>query len=277
MGLYFLTRMIKPLCTFRLLIIKILCNYTSPYLSSDKIKPGIKAKVLLYLILTACIIPVYGQESHPCADTCATNGNNLIHRQFSEKKHPGHSQIVYFRFDQARVDSGFAGNRDGLQVLKTLFSDSARVSLIDSIHIYAFASPEGRESYNDRLAASRAVSMKEYLMGHHPLLEHCPINLFPQGENWEGMRELILRDKGFDEWQEVIMILDKVQDSYKRERLIKRLNGGKAYAYIKEHILPPLRNAAVCTFLVYDRKLSIPLSKLSIPLLRGVGGMLSYS
>ena len=234
--------MIKLLYIFRLLIIKAFGVYIRCILLSYKIKPGIKHTLLLLLILSACIPPVHGQES-----------NTHIHGQFAEKNTSGHSQIVYFRFDKVDIDSTYANNRKGLHVLSTLFSDTVRVSLIDSIHIYAYASPEGRKSYNDKLAQRRAVSMKQYLTSNHPFLEHMHIRLLPQGENWEGMKKLVEENKGFDEWKEVLMILNRVKRANKREQLIKRLNGGKAYKYIKDSILPQLRNAGVCTVWVNDR------------------------
>jgi len=241
----FLTRMIKLLCIFRLLIIKVFGVYISCLLLSYKIKPGIKHTLLLLLIVSACFLPVHGQE-----------GNTYVHGQSAEKNRSGYSQIVYFRFDKVDLDSTYLNNRKGLHVLSALFSDTVRVSLIDSIHIYAYASPEGRESYNDRLAQRRAVSMKQYLTSNHPFLEHMHIRLLPQGENWEGMKKLVGENKGFDEWEEVLMILDWVKEPDRREQLIKQLNGGKAYEYIKDSILPLLRNAVVCTVWVNDRLFS---------------------
>ena len=238
----FLTRMIKLLCIFRLLIIKVFGVYIRCLLLSYKIKPWIKHTLLLLLIASACILPVHGQESNTC-----------IHGQSTEKKHPGYSQTVYFRFDKVDIDSMYTNNRDALHVLGRLFTDSARVSLIDSIHIYAYSSPEGKQAYNEKLAVVRAGVMKDYLINNYPLLEHCSIYLFPQGENWEGLKELVEQDENFSEREEVLMILDKVQDSHKRERLIKRLNGGTAYRYIRKHILPLLRNAMVCSVCVDDR------------------------
>ena len=247
MRMYFLTKMIKLLYIFSLLIIKVVSNYISTHLWSNKKKPVNKYMLLQTLILTACFLPVYGQDSLSCIQIDTDKNNINLYGQGTIKKHLAHSQKMYFRFNQTNVESGYANNRDELFVLNSFFIDSARVSLIDSIHIYAYSSPEGKESYNNKLASLRAKGMKEYLMEHYPLLEHCSINLSPQGENWQGLRELIACDTNFPEQEEVLMILDKVKEPDKRENLIKRFNGGTAYAYIKEHMLPLLRSAEVCT------------------------------
>ena len=250
---HFLTRMTKLLCILRWLRNKVLCINIRSLLSLNKKIPKHKYALLCFLITSACILPVHGQDSTCCTPACT----------------------IYFRFDKTAIDSTYSNNRDKLRIFHALFSDSTRVSLIDSIHIYAYSSPEGRQAYNETLAVRRASAMKEYLLSTYPFLEHCSINSFPKGENWEGLRELIVNDDNFPEREEVLMILDKVEDSDKRERLIKRLNGGSAFRYIQKNILPLLRNAMVCTVWVDDRlreKVSIPLSaELSTPLSRGVG------
>lgn len=69
---------------------------------------------------------------------------------------------------------------------------------------------------------------------------------FPQGENWDGLRALVSADTAFNEREEVLMILDKVHNPARRESLLKFLNGGKAFRYMQQHILPLLRNAMIC-------------------------------
>ena len=159
----------------------------------------------------------------------------------------GHPQMLHFRFDKAMVDSGYANNRKTLTVLSLLFSDSARISNIDSINIHAFASPEGNKAYNEQLTHRRAAAVKGYLVWKYPHLDQYRIRLYPQGENWEGLRTLIEQDENIPDREEVLMIMDKVTDNEKRKKLLKYLNGGRTYNYIVRNILPKLRNAAVCT------------------------------
>ena len=237
--------MTKLLCVFIWLRNKVLCIYNRCLLSLNKKTPKHKYALLCFLIASACILPVHGQDS-----------TSHVSRY-----------TIYFRVDKAAIDSTYRNNRDKLRIFHSIFSDSARVSLIDSIYIQAYSSPEGRQTYNETLAVHRAESMKMYLKNTYPFLEHCSINSFPKGENWGGLRELVVSDAGFSEREEVLMIIDKVKDAGKWEQLIKQLNGGKAYKYIKEHMLPVLRNAGICTVWA-DGRLR---AELSIPLSRGVG------
>ena len=178
-------------------------------------------------------LPVYGQE---------------------DAIYPSHvSQMVYFRFDRTDIDSTYINNRHALNKLHVLFTDSFRVSFIDSIHIYTYSSPEGREAYNIKLSEQRAATIKKYLMNNYPLLSSVPFSLFPGGENWEGLQAMVWKSPDFNEHEEVLMILDKVKDPVKRELLLKRLNGGRAYKYMQQHILPLLRNALVCTVRMNSR------------------------
>ena len=89
-------------------------------------------------------------------------------------------------------------NRNVLNCLGTLLSDSFHVSFIDSIHLYTYASPEGREKYNVQLAVRRADTMQRYLADNYPLLSSVPVSLFPQGENWDGLRALVSADTAFN-------------------------------------------------------------------------------
>ena len=179
-------------------------------------------KLLAILFLLALSFPVCGQENIRITHT------------------------AFFRFDKTDIDIAYADNRNVLNCLGTLLSDSFHVSFIDSIHLYTYASPEGREKYNVQLAVRRADTMQRYLADNYPLLSSVPVSLFPQGENWDGLRALVSADTAFNEREEVLMILDKVHNPARRESLLKFLNGGKAFRYMQQHILPLLRNAMIC-------------------------------
>ena len=89
-------------------------------------------KLLAILFLLALSFPVCGQENIRITHT------------------------AFFRFDKTDIDIAYADNRNVLNCLGTLLSDSFHVSFIDSIHLYTYASPEGREKYNVQLSVRRA-------------------------------------------------------------------------------------------------------------------------
>lgn len=170
-----------------------------------------------------------------------------VHAQESSLSPPACSHTVYFRFDKAEVESAYMNNRRALSALDSLFSDPVYVRSIDSIHIHAYSSPEGKSDYNLKLSHRRSQAMSKYLTERYPMLKLGPrISCISGGENWDGMREAVARASDFNEREETLMIIDQVSDPARREQLLKRLNAGLAYRYIKDNILPPLRNAVSC-------------------------------
>ena len=155
--------------------------------------------------------------------------------------------LLYFRFDRSLVEYHYMDNPHTLEEFSVLFSDSLQVSHIDTIHISAYASPDGDARYNLGLARRRAVAVKGYLIWKYPYLDQRRILIRPQGEDWQGLRQLVEADIAVPNREEVLEILTKVSDKEKCKVLLRRLNCGYAYRYIHKHLLPELRNAAVCT------------------------------
>lgn len=160
--------------------------------------------------------------------------------------------VLYFRFDKALVDSGYLDNRHTLLRLEALFSDSALAARIDTITIVSHASPEGSQQYNFRLAHRRAVAVKGYLLWKYPYLDQKRIFIRPQGEDRSGLRELVEADTSVPDRAEVLRILNAESGKRRWDHALSALNGGNAYRYIMRHLLPRLRNAAVCTVTVRE-------------------------
>lgn len=194
-----------------------------------------------------------------------------MHGQGTERGIYGQSRILYYRFDRADVDSSYLDNQRTLSALDEIFSDSILSSRIDSIHIYAFASPEGSRVYNEGLAGRRAESMKEHLVANYPYLWGKDITMYPRGEAWEGLWKLVVWDTQIPEREELLMILSQVQDTDKRKALLKFLNGGRAYKYIEKNVLPRLRNAAICTVWMKPAKEEHIVTTQTLPTLPVIG------
>lgn len=155
--------------------------------------------------------------------------------------------LLYFRFDKALVDSGYMDNGHTLRHLDELLSDSILTARIDSIIIFSFASPEGSPSHNSHLARLRSHAVKNYLVWKYPHLEKCRVFPRPQGENWQELRHLIAEDMNIPRQKEVLHIIDSTPESEKCKTLLKKLDGGIPYRYIRSKLLRYLRNASVCT------------------------------
>lgn len=157
------------------------------------------------------------------------------------------SLMLHFRFDRSLLERDYMDNELVLARLDSLLSESLRVSLADTIIIVSYASPEGNVDHNLRLARSRAVAVKGYLVWKYSHVDQHRILIRPQGENWTGLRHLVEADKAVPAREKVLALLDEENDTEQLKILLRHLNGGKTYRYISGRLLPVLRNAAVCT------------------------------
>lgn len=158
----------------------------------------------------------------------------------------GDPLMLYFRIGQVSVERSYLDNRHTLRRLDDILSDSVSCSRIDSLHIYSFASPDGRLALNLQLAAQRSATVGKYLLRSYPHLSPRRIRTLPQGENWKQLRQLISLDDSLPARSEVLRIIDHTPDNEQCKQLLGKLNGGQPYRYIARRILPLLRNAAVC-------------------------------
>lgn len=164
--------------------------------------------------------------------------------------------MFYFRFSRASVDSGYMDNNRTLRHMEETLADYRLCERIDSISILSFASPDSNRTYNERLAYRRAVAVKGYLIWKYPHLDQYRIRSRPQGENWQELRRLITNDEHLPYREEVLQILACHKDTERCKLLLKKLNGGIPYNYIRDNLLRYLRNAAVC--MIWIRPDSIP-------------------
>lgn len=154
--------------------------------------------------------------------------------------------MLHFRVGQADMDSSYSDNRATLRHLDDVLADSLLCRRIDSLHIYAFASPDGNRASNERLAHQRSFAVAGYLLQRYTGLSEQQVFPRPQGENWRDLRRLIAADTRLPDRQEVLQVIDRTPNSDRCKALLKRLDGGVPYRYIVQYILPQLRHAAIC-------------------------------
>lgn len=168
----------------------------------------------------------------------------------------GSPVVLYFRFDKAVVEDEYMDNARTLRHLDAIFSARSLTERIDSIHILSFASPEGKRKYNERLARQRSTAIKVYLLRKYPHLDESRLHPRSQGENWKELRRLIADDKQLPNREEVLQIIDRIPDADRCKTLLRKLDSGRSYRYIRERILPGLRHATVCVVWIRRDSLS---------------------
>lgn len=151
---------------------------------------------------------------------------------------------IYYPVNQTQLHEDYMDNANQLHRILKYLEKSPQ---IDSITIFSYASPEGPYALNKRLAAERGKTAKQYLLNHLPAERHLPDSLIiidPTAENWEGLRDKVLYQYPLDDKEEVLELLDREDiNDERRKVLLKRLNRGKPWRYIRDHILPELRYA----------------------------------
>lgn len=115
---------------------------------------------------------------------------------------------------------------------------------IRHIALTGYSSIDGRYIDNDNLARDRVSGFFQYLRAHYPILGSYPCDIAWVGEDWNTFSTL-LRELAIEETMEINDIIRQVHTFDDREALIRKLNGGRAYAEIEAKILPLLRRVEI--------------------------------
>jgi hypothetical protein len=137
--------------------------------------------------------------------------------------------------------------------IKELLHRSTR---IDSIVIYAYASPEGSPRRNNWLSRKRAQVAKDYVLSQLPndsvlLLEN--IILRPMGENWDGLEEELRENYHQPNRDKVLRIMRANVPTETKKWRLQNLDNGYTYKWIIRHHMPSLRVATwICVYAPYE-------------------------
>ncbi len=114
------------------------------------------------------------------------------------------------------------------------------------IEVSAYASPDGEENLNEKLAGKREVSSSKYVkksMKKAKLANYASEDFFKSKvtpEDWDGFKKLMkasnIRDKEL-----ILRVLSMYSDPEVREKEIKNISA--AFSEVKKEILPKLRRA----------------------------------
>ena len=154
---------------------------------------------------------------------------------------------LFVHFDQGKslLNANYRDNQRVMDrivdITRQIMTDSA--SSVQKIQVIGLASIEGAPVLNERLAQNRALALQKYIQQNVSV----PDTLFETvggGEAWSEFRDM-LNDMASENAQlsKVVEIIDQESDATVRERRIKQLDNGRAWAYIQEHVLKDLRNS----------------------------------
>ena len=162
--------------------------------------------------------------------------------------------FLFFEVNVTKMDRSFIQNdllMDSIMnILGAVQQDSSLH--ISHIRIVGFASFDGRLSYNERLAASRAQTIKEYMQSVYPALGDSVFDVCNGGESWAELR-YGLQQVEFEGRDEVFALMESEPDYDLREKKIKALHGGQTYRYMRDELRHIMRNLGCITIYIERR------------------------
>ena len=155
--------------------------------------------------------------------------------------------VINYRVNSSLVEADYMNNARTFEIIRRTLMNKEVLASLDYIVITAASSPEGNTAANQALAAKRALALKSYLMWKYPYLNRDIIYTFSLGEDWSGLRRMVLEDYSVPGREEVLDVIDSPISNDAKRAGLKAIANGRAYSYIAARFLPKLRGAAACT------------------------------
>jgi hypothetical protein len=158
------------------------------------------------------------------------------------------AQIMYLinSSDVRNSELKSADVKDFQEALKALAADGRRE--VKGTEIVAYASPDGPEALNNKLAANREKTAAKAFEKITKKLEPGEVSSRTIGEDWEGFQELV-NNSNIEDKELILRVLSMYSDPNVREREIKNMSN--VYSALKTNILPQLRRARFITNVEY--------------------------
>ena len=192
----------------------------------------------------------------PCADSLQCDDNQVIAEIFA----------LYYWRDRIDLDETYLDNGWQMARIRDYLARSPR---IDSITIFAYASPEGAYRRNVWLSEQRAKAAKEYLLAHRPdssALDPEDILLRPMHENWAGLEAELQANYHRHDREKVLSILRASVGNDTKKWRLEQLDGGYTYKYIIRRHMPRLRLATwICVWRAPEPDLIAPQPRFTTP------------
>lgn len=168
---------------------------------------------------------------------------------------------VHFPLDKSTLLHDFRDNGPTLDRIVSITSQVLADSTSDvrRIQIVGLASIEGGVAHNEQLASDRADALKRYIQQQVPQATDTLFDVAAGGEAWAELRDqlndIVMGTTGTDgipteadgarraELRDAIALIDSEADLTRREQRLRQMNGGRTYAYIKQHLLADQRNS----------------------------------
>lgn len=153
------------------------------------------------------------------------------------------------------MNSWFKPNATELGKLESFFRDASRDPLLflGTAEIKGGASIDGSFALNEKLSAERAHALLEILDERFDISEKIPLRVVAIEEDWEGLEKQVRETPAtlFPQKDQVLRMLREVSDAEQREHLLRRMDDGRVWNFLKEEVFPQLRLSTLT--IVYDK------------------------
>ena len=130
--------------------------------------------------------------------------------------------------------------QDFTKILKEINDNQEKLKLTN-IEVSAYASPEGRYDFNERLAEKRQNTASEYLSGELKKNKmKADVDRHFTAEDWDGFQQLV-SESNIQDKDVILRVLSMYKDPQEREQQIRNMS--VVYDELTKGILPELRRA----------------------------------
>ena len=216
--------------------------YVDPMIKSDlyarfEAKKG-KKKVSIPEVKIGYGVISTSQLLSRCNMTAATAPD--AYQRVIEQKQEANIKFLINQANLRASELGSTSVKDLSKILKEI-NDDQEGRLLNGIEVSAYASPDGRYSFNEKLAQKRQNVSADYMRKELKKLKmKADVDTKFTAEDWEGFQELISKSNLQDK-DVILRVLSMYQDPEEREQQISNMS--EVYTDIKEGILPELRRA----------------------------------
>ena len=177
------------------------------------------------------------QRDFNFGDAAATAANNYKRTTNQVDK----AEILYKINSSVVNQKALKENEQLSEFEKTAVANKENDRIAQSLYVNGYASPDGPEKFNDKLASARSETGRKAV---EKILAEYGFNIDAAGygEDWEGFKEMVeksnIQDKDL-----ILQVLSMYDSSAERENQIKNMSS--VFNELKEEILPELRRSQI--------------------------------
>lgn len=153
---------------------------------------------------------------------------------------------VCFPVSETEVDSSYMSNTLFIARMDSLIANLP--ARMDSIAVLATASPEGKDYYNDYLSRNRSRALKRFIQKRYPELNAVPVRTVAYTSDWSYLLPELSLDGNLPRKDDVLAILSSSRTDEAKSWLLKKLDEGKTFGYIRDKYLNDIRTGTVCVY-----------------------------